>query len=319
MGEHAVGARDQRELGLQLRREMAQVRAQILDGAGAVAKSAEENAVANMAPIIEAKFAQLDGFLVQLQAGLTTLGAREDKVEQIMQAQHDEKPHHEEIISGAFGHMDQKISQVSELVRKFDGTLIPSSSPAAVFTKAMQQDMEKMHTQLKVLSPVLDQISEVRVKILSQDECLSSLEAKIVTHTEVLTALHGHWQSADSSGSQRVDNTAGRCATCGPSNSLANPWSHAPAAPGVPGAGMPGSSGEGDPLAILRAVIGGNNICHCVHVTELQDKVAALERAAIARAPSTGFQPDPWARGPSRGDGAPGPRGGQEPTTTAAA
>ncbi len=44
--------------------------------------------------------------------------------------------------------------------------------------------------------------------------------------------------------------------------------------PGVP---MPaGSSGDGDPFGVLRAVVGGNGTCHCVHVKELMEKVGAL-------------------------------------------
>ncbi len=314
---HEAQSKEQVQIGMQLRKELYVVRDQLAGGVSAAAKTAEESAVANMAPVIEAKFAQLDGFLVQLQAGLATLGAREDRVEQVVQAQHDGKPQQEEIISGAFGHMDQKISQVSELVRKFDGTLISSSTPSAVFTRAMQLDMEKMHSQLNgitanisAIDNIHEQLAEARVKFLSQDECLSNLEAKIVAHTEALTTLH----SAATGGAGILQSTSA-CTTCGPPTASANPWSHTPAAPGIPGAGLPGSSGEGDPLGILRAVIGGNQACHCIHVTELQDKVATLERAAIARAAPTRFTPDPWSRGHAGADGAPEPRGSQIPTT----
>ena len=73
---HEAQSKEQVQIGMQLRKELYVVRDQLAGGVGAAAKTAEETALANMAPVLEAKFAQLDGFLVQLQAGITTLGAR---------------------------------------------------------------------------------------------------------------------------------------------------------------------------------------------------------------------------------------------------
>ena len=86
--------------------------------------------------------------------------------------------------------------------------------------------------------------------------------------------------------------------------------SHPIPAPTPTGPGLPGSSADRDRLGMhLRAFTGGNDMCHCVHVTELIEKVATLE----ARDPrghdhllETGWrqrpQPDSRGLGPDRSD-----------------
>ena len=61
-----------------------------------------------------------------------------------------------------------------------------------------------------------------------------------------------------------------------------------------------------DPLGVIRAVIGGNQACHCVHVKELIERVGKLE--ALPRAAAANFTPDPWSR--SAGHTAPVPVNG---------
>ena len=53
--------------------------------------------------------------------------------------------------------------------------------------------------------------------------------------------------------------------------------------------GQASSSGLSDPLGAMRAVIGGNNACHCIHVSELITRVGKLE--ANSRAVAAAFAP----------------------------
>ncbi len=125
ISQHDKELKEQTHLGLQLRREVFAVRDRIPIGVNLMANATEQSMDHNITSIIEAKFGQLDALVAQLQSSVAHLGDREGKVEQVVQAQHEDKPKEEQIITGAFVHMDQRISQVSELVRKFDGCQIP--------------------------------------------------------------------------------------------------------------------------------------------------------------------------------------------------
>ncbi len=292
--------KDQLTMGFQLRQELFSIRDKLDDGIKEASHTAQAAAMTHMGATIEAKFAQLDQLTANLKEGLEALGIRENQVEKVVQAQHDGLPKQEEVITGAFLQLDHKISHVAALAKKFDGTQISSTAGAPTFTFAMKSDMEAMHTKLSQIdalvdfavtrgvTPIHDQVSELRVKILTQDEQITSFETQLFAHKEAITALHaapGPCQPCGPPG-----------ASCGPPSAPSNPWSHSPAAPGAPEPGQPGSSGQGDYLGILRAVIGGNMVCHCIHVKELQEKVAVLERAGGLRTTATAFQPDPWSR-----------------------
>ena len=69
-----------------------------------------------------------------------------------------------------------------------------------------------------------------------------------------------------------------------------------PTPPGAPQGQMPGSSGDGNPMGVmLQRVTAGNGVCHCPHVTKLQEQVAALERRPAASAPDLVGRHDPWS------------------------
>ena len=53
------------------------------------------------------------------------------------------------------------------------------------------------------------------------------------------------------------------CRLCKP-----NPWGQST----TPGNGQSASSGDGGSGTTMAAIIGGNGICHCIHVKELQDQ-----------------------------------------------
>ena len=69
-----------------------------------------------------------------------------------------------------------------------------------------------------------------------------------------------------------------------------------------------------DPLGTLRAVIGGNNRCHCIHVAELITRVDKLE--ANPRTATATFVPDPW--GHAAGHRAPAAAAGEPRTASTA-
>ena len=97
--------------------------------------------------VVDAKFSQLDGLVNQLNASFADLSNREAKVEQEIKTQTEAKPHDGSIITGAFNALDQRVNQVSELVKKFGGAPAASSpySSNMIFTVKMFEDLTFMH------------------------------------------------------------------------------------------------------------------------------------------------------------------------------
>ena len=307
---------DQLNMGLQLRRDLFAIRDQTAASVNEASHTAQTATMTHMATVIEAKFAQLDELTANLKGGLETLGLRESQVEHVIQAQHSDLPKHDEIISGAFTQLDNKISHVAAMARRFDGTQVPrATGGVAIFTVAMMKDMETIHQKIqgidaqissevtRGLAPAYEQLAQVHVKTLTIDENFAAMENAMTVQANAIMTLQ---------------TTGSTCTACGPPSAPTNPWSHTPATPGGPG--QPGASGDGDPMGVLRAVIGGNHACHCVHVRELQEKVAVLEqaggrpgRAVDARGHDplqfTGWQPTslPSAAAPAASGASPGP------------
>ena len=295
------------QLGLQLRREMYVIRDQLTEKINVVAQQTEATLNQQAAVVIENKFRQLDGLIQQLQAHVVSLNEREGAVEKAVQQQNETKPHEEQVLSGAFQHIDQKISQVGEMVRKFEKsgmTTVTNGANAVPFTRAMQTDMEHIHNKLlgidaETLKVVTDNVTPICEQLNIMHNQASAQQEQLAIITEAL--------SSRNSGS-----LAPPCVPCG----AANPWSAAGSGPrtcpsgppGFNGNGGPGSSGDGDPMDILRAVVGGNNQCHCIHVKELIEKVTALEQRRGGEAPGAQGQGrglDPWQSGPCRGSASP--------------
>ena len=98
------------------------------------------------------------------------------------------------------------------------------------------------------------------------------------------------------------------CNVCSPTPASESPCGHSPTfVLGATGASGASASGVHNPLVVSGAVIGGNGICHCIHVTELITKVEKLEAKAQ-------WNKDPWDKsggaeyggaGRSAGNGAP--------------
>ena len=115
------------------------------------------------------------------------------------------------------------------------------------------------------------------MKALSTDETLTTMENKVI-------ALEVAFADANSRPTAPIYSPpgfGGPCTTCAPIAQPASPWGHPPnVVPGAAGGASGASSGSNDPIGALRAVIGGNQACHCVHVKELTERVGAPEAAS---------------------------------------
>ena len=140
-----------------------------------------------------------------------------------------------------------------------------------------------------IIAPLNVAITEQRVKSFTYDENTVALESNMMALEIAVTTLN--------SLTPEPPGLPPTCVVCTPAVPLSS-CSHSP--PVVPGAlGRPGPSGAGDPMGVLRACIGGNKACHCVHVKEVIGRVDKLEAAstswaAVTTSPSDPLQRDSW-------------------------
>ena len=278
-----VQANEQTHMGVTIRREIASVR----DTASLVAKPADAQMPAVIA-MIEAKFGQLDNLVAQLNHNLTDLSNREANVEHAVQATQEAKPQDGAAIAGAFNTLDQRVTQVSELVKRFGGagaTTLPQVAGGTPFTAKMREDMFHMHNKLmQIDSEMQATITQNTAPLFEQ---LATLHAKSVNTDEYIAYVTTAVSALQTQGANDVPAT--------------NPWADAPA----PTHGTPASSADPN-RTTMNALTGGNGICHCVHVTELQKRVAALETAATRGHDPLSGAGSPW---PIRGAAAADPTG----------
>jgi uncharacterized coiled-coil protein SlyX len=264
--------------GLSLRQEVFTARGELAAGISGANDAAQSAAMAQMAISVEAKFAEMDLLTTNLTESIRALGARGQMVEHVVEMQAAGQPQQEGIISDAFMQMNAKISQVASLARAIDGTQVaPGLNNTVPFTLAMSHDMKDQRAQfanvpaaisgevMNLTAPLHTQVTEQRVKTLAQDEFITALEGRSVVLEVALTELNSRLAA--------MPTAAPVCAVCTPSASATSIWGHSP--PVAPG--TLGPSGAGDPLGNLRAAIGGNNHCHCIHVEELIKRVDKLE------------------------------------------
>ena len=306
VAQQAVVIAEHTQSGVRLRQEIFAARSELASGIIGANDAAQAAAMAQMAVTVEAKFASLDELTAQLAVGQQILGARGHMVEQVVEQQAAGQPRQEAIIGDAFMQLDAKVSRVAALAKSADGTDVAARAHNVVpFTAAMSADIFAFKKEfadlpkhvtteiMRIITPLTEQATEERVKILAQDESLQTMENRMIAFEVALADANGKMSAATSA--------APTCSLCTPAAAPLSLWSHTP--PVVSGTQATSSTSAGDPLGAMRAVIGGNNICHCIHVTELQtrvDKIEALAAAAPPRSAPPGFMPDsrgtdPWS------------------------
>ncbi len=270
----------------------------------------------------QGKMKQVEGMIEALTGHAASVDDREGKVEKCLETIVGQRPAEGQAIEQAFNAQSQEISQVRNIV----SGLAPAALSAGIpFTQEMDRSMNEIfhkmgrveelakgvaanHERINTIGYVVDALGVASNQIAGRVEGLENSAAAQAYTCGVAGGLQA--TSCQQSG-------AGCCSGSGAGGQAGapSPWGlGSGSGPASSPPGVPGSSRDGDPLGALRAVIGGNNRCHCEHVKELQEKVAALERQpgrADRRSPGAGQGEDPWQPGYPHGGPAAG--GGELP------
>ena len=208
-------AMEQAELIKQTRRELFAVR----DLLGEKMQNTENTLNAGTVAVVEAKFAQLEGFIGQLQGHLVGLTERGAVVEGVVAQD-------EATVENAFAFVDAKINQVGEIVKRFETVGAPSvTGVTSPFTVKMRDSMQHMHTKLsnidgEVLLAIQEQTVPMCEQLVSLQQQASAQFEQINILTTAMTAPYP--TSVDACGTCNggspwtADATAAYAAAAGP-------------------------------------------------------------------------------------------------------
>ena len=233
--QQASGLQALTQSGLTLRQEVFAARSDVAAVTSSANEAAQSAAMAQMAITVEAKFEQLDRLTADLTTGVHALGLREQRVEQVVEQQVAALGPQEGIITDAFLQLNAKISHVASLAQAVDGTQVTAKQHNVVpFTMGMMTDVKRISDELasmpahitaeilRLIQPVNVEISDLRVKGLTQDESIGALEANADRLEAAIIAAGS-------------TSTAPTCSVCSPTPQPTSVWVIPTVVPDSPG------------------------------------------------------------------------------------
>ncbi len=241
----------------------------------------------------------VDEKILKVQQALDEMQGKGAKVESYLTQLHEERPKEGQAVVEL---VQKEVSQVRAMVSRFAP---PHGDPKLVthahgipFTQHMMDTLAEM--EKKVLSHDVMQahFSETLMQHAGYEQRIVAVESqilKVINHAEqqvnaaTSSAVGLNLRGAFGAGIAGAAPQRGGCCGGTASGAWAS-WTGTGAGgavpPGLPGAGAPGSSGDGGSElgAVLQRITGGNGQCHCVHVHELIMEVAKIKQGGS----------DPW-------------------------
>ena len=254
---------------------------------------------------IEPKLQEMQSVLVECQIALANLHDKDLKVEAYLVQLDSDRPQEGQRVVSGFESVQREIGSVREMVQKLEKAgnvmtqpMVPSST---IFTEQMRAGLATLHDNANEQKKSLAEISAGHGEVQARVQVLEAELAKFHRRrTGAVTFGQGdinglgelNLKSAFSGGSEGCHGCTSSACGVGHDEEPPNPFRIPPlrTPPGMLGA-TPGEDGAGLE-ARLRAVIGGNNMCHCVHVEELKDAVTKLEKKINERPRPS--EADPW-------------------------
>ena len=294
--KRAAGLEEAGQLHLGLRRELYAVRDTL---EGSVQQKVPEMLNNMFEPngpgfIMVAKLEETQRAVAALQLHVASLTNQEEQVENFLKNLQQELPRDGQALAN---YVNTEVGQVREMVKKFEpGNVTTCSSQHIPFTHEMSR-------HIRALEETINQHQQGFNEMVYAFNAIQA-EQGVTTQRIAANDLDIKGIKEEIATGQDASFRAGLCGS-GPCGGGCGPGVSGVRSPGAPGMGafgsmnglnagpaggqQPGSSGDGNPLGVMAAVIGGNGRCHCIHVKEVIEKVAALERAGARGGP--GFAP----------------------------
>ena len=284
------------QMGLTLRREIYSVRDKLeaeLRSAGGIIETRLPAVIEQAATGLTARIAATETLLEQLKNSNA-------KHAEYLNELHAARPKEGQAVVDGFQQVTQEVGRVKDLISQIEGkaatqNIFPQDS--TTLTKEMMDALTDMYLKVNSMAQLYNSYGVMCQKVEQNALLSEALSTSCAEFVRRLDALDKH-----------VPNDSGVAAwqagTCGGAlNAGASAWNPGHGAPCCP-PGMPSSSGDGGDNARINAIVGGNGICHCIHVKELMGKVDVME-AQMRHMGST----DPWQRATAHAvpSSAPGP------------
>ena len=300
------------QMGVQLRKELYMVRDKLNDDCKAVVGAMSSG----LPQLIEQQMAAAQARIEALEGQVKILAESHAKMGSYLENLHKERPAEGAVVAEAFNQVSTEVGRVRDMVNQLEhkppAMAVPTVFQGEILTKEMVTAMRDIHYKVMNLDQVYSSYTAMYQRVEQNGTMIEALSNGCAELTQRVDTLEGNRSArlnltaAFNSGLGAAQGHQG-CGSggCGSGNygldPAASAWTPGGPAhcPPPPALGMPsGSGGPGDTR--MQAIIGGNGICHCVHVKELQERVHRLE--------ASGGDPA-WRawQGPNGGSGGRGP------------
>ncbi len=291
------GMAEYREMDVQLRREI-YMRGQIEGEVKQAIVNINAKILADLPGIVEqgagAKLKNLEDQFKVLQGHTNEMSDREKLMGQYLQELHGERPKEGQAVPETFKQFGQEVGRVREMVNKLEQRTTEGNDNVfrghgEILTKDMLNSLSDMHKKFALIDGMNVRIEQsIRAGIEVGNNCaglsqrLDTIDQSIIQieSNQVNGAAIEQTCGGAGGGLNLTAAFSGHGACCPPQQPAQLP-------PGMPA----GSAGGSE--ARMNAIIGGNGICHCVHVKELIERFDEIRAAGQAGAPRAGG--DPWA------------------------
>ena len=293
------------QMGVNLRREIYEIRDKMANEMKRVLPELlKQSLQGDIGQVIEKKVSAIEESIAKLQGAMASNTDREQAMAKYLEDLHGQRPQEGQAVLETFRRVDQEIGNVKAKIQQFEkfqpsaAAVEPPFNSSAVLTKENLEQLNVMYRKLDFFEGMQQEIATTKALAESLGNGCADLTRRVLTLEEdyggrdVGSCGHAHPPGIGCGGAGVGLNLVGAfngtaALPPGTPAGSAGGWAHGGAAGGAGqshgGGGAP-SWNDGR----IQAIIGGNNICHCVHVAELIGKVAVLEGRAQGRGT------DPW-------------------------
>ena len=297
------------QMGVNLRRELYETRDKLaLDMKRVLPELLAHSIQGDLGQAIDLKVSIIEDSINKLQHAMATNTDREQAMAKYLEDLHGQRPQEGQAVLETFRRVDAEIGNVKAKIQQFE-TLHHGAAPehpfasGQVLSKENFDQLNTMYRKMAIFDNIQHDVMTTKALADNLSNGCAELSRRVLTLEEDNSGGREH-TSCGRSQPPGINLVGAYNGTAGPASSSDGGWPGAlcpQGAGGGPGDGGAPSWNDGR----IQAIIGGNNICHCIHVKDLIDKVAALEGRADGRADdrAAGRGADPWhsaAGGPFR-------------------
>ncbi len=268
------------QIGVQLRRELYSVRDNLSKDVNQVATAVTSEVpkvIEQQLATAQAKVEMIDGQVKVLQQHTSEVAEHGAKMGTYLEHLHGERPREGQTVVDAFNQINNEVGRVKDVVNQLEHKQpqlnVPTVFQGEVLTKEMLAVLDGMHRKIAGMDQVYNSYNVMYGRVAKNTAMAEALSTSCAEFVQRILTLEENAPSLSPASAAPIAQPCGARLNAACPHAW-NPGSACPCPHAPPG--MPGSSG-GPTDTRMQAIVGGNGVCHCIRVKELQDRMGRLE------------------------------------------